>query len=170
MEKTISYALFLLLVTGLLFTACSKEEGPAVVNEVEVELDVKTGEQIVTPVEEVEEREESLDDSTPPTIDTSDYGDGTYSEEGSYTSPAGPETIGVTLTIEDDIVTNVSIRKDATAEKSVNYQALFADGISALVVGKKLDEIGPFSSVNGSSLTPRAFQVALELIKSDAED
>ena len=152
MQKTISYALYLFLVTGLLFTACSKEQ-PDAAREVEVELDLKTGEQVV---EEV--------------VDMSDYDDGTYSMDGSYTSPAGPETIGVTLTIADDVVTGVSIRKDATAEKTVKYQGLFADGISALVVGKTLDEIGPFSSVNGSSLTPRAFQQALDLIKAEANN
>ena len=153
MQKTILYALFLFLVTGLLFTACSKEEAePESVNKVEVELETKVTEEAA-----VEE-------------DASDYDDGTYSMDGSYVSPNGPETIGVTLTLEDDMITAVSIRKDATAEKSINYQSLFANGISALVVGKKLDEIGTFSSVNGSSLTPLAFEQALELIKAEADN
>jgi len=152
MQKTILYALFLFLVTGLLFTACSKEEAePESVNKVDVELDLKSGGEVETE-------------------DASDYDDGTYSMDGSYVSPNGPETIGVTLTLEDDTITAVSIRKDATAEKSINYQTLFANGISALVVGKKLDEIGTFSSVNGSSLTPLAFEQALELIKAEADN
>lgn len=162
MQKTITYALFLLLVTGA-FAACERIEEEVVVEDEAVLEEVVVEEERVIE-EEAEEEITSVEEPE----DDSVYDDGTYTETGSYTSPNGPETIGVTLTIQDDTVTAVSIRKDATNEKSINFQTLFAAGISAEVVGKNLDEIGPFTSVNGSSLTPQGFALALAAIKADA--
>lgn len=163
MQNTIRYALFLFIVSGLLFTACEKatEEVEEVENVEELEdepEDVPTNSGTnFDPLTTTESAEES-----------SVYEDGTYTATGAYVSPAGPESIELVLTIEDDVVTNVSITNNATNDKSINFQGLFAAGISAQVVGKSLDEIGGYSSVNGSSLTPDGFDAALSSIKAQA--
>jgi hypothetical protein len=101
--------------------------------------------------------------------ETSSYKDGSYSANGPYQSPAGAETMGVTLTLKDGLVTSVSITAQAENEVSLQLQNAFANGISALVVGKSLDEIGGYSAVNGASLTPKGFDAAVAQIRSLAQ-
>ncbi len=183
MQNTIRYALFLFIVSGLLFTACEKDvEEVDVVEEVEEEVETVEDAEVVEELEDTEEPEDEPEDvpsssttTTPVKTEpvetpeeSSVYEDGTYTATGSYVSPGGPESIGVTLTLKDDVVTAVSIQKNATLDKSINFQGLFAAGISAQVVGKSLDEIGGYSSVNGSSLTPDGFDAALSSIKAQA--
>lgn len=160
MQNTIRYALFLLIVSGLLFTACNTE------NTVQEEL-------LEEPVleEKVEDSEEIMEETTQEPEEVEDagvYEDGTYAADGGYFSPAGYESVGVSLTIEDDVVSAVNVTSHASNEVSVNFQKLFLDGISAQVLGKSLDEIGGYSSVNGSSLTPDGFDEALASIKVEA--
>jgi uncharacterized protein with FMN-binding domain len=97
----------------------------------------------------------------------SQFQDGTYSATANYTSPAGSESIGVTLTVTGDIITAVSIDKLAENPRSQDYQTLFSEGISGAVVGKKLDE-AQVSKVNGSSLTPGGFNNAVDQINLQA--
>jgi hypothetical protein len=113
--------------------------------------------------------ETELPETVTETPSAASYKDGSYTATGSYASPAGMDTMGVTLVIENDIVKSVSIDKQATNEGSIYWQGMFADGISALVVGKSLDSIENLSAVNGSSLTPKGFAEALELIKAEAQ-
>lgn len=96
------------------------------------------------------------------------YKDGEYSEMGGYTSPAGPEEIGVKLSIKDDVITAVTIEPKATHEFSVKWQGVFRDNVATAVVGKKLSEIN-LDKVAGSSLTPKGFNQALEKIKNQAK-
>lgn len=151
MQNTIRYALFLLIVSGVLFTACESD-----VQDADMEL----------PTNEEVEEETGID--TDLDEESGIYEDGSYTATGSYASPAGPESVAVTLTVENDVVTGVSVVKNATNATSKQFQELFASGISAQVVGKSLDEIGDYSSVNGSSLTPNGFDSALASIKADA--
>lgn len=95
------------------------------------------------------------------------YADGTYEATGSYTSPNGQEEVDVSLTLEGDVITAVTVTPEATNPNSVNYQNQFADGIAAIVVGKDIDEID-VSRVAGSSLTSGGFNEAVETIKSEA--
>lgn len=95
------------------------------------------------------------------------YADGTYTAEGSYATPEAVETITVTLTIADDVVTDVTVSGDPQARESEQYQAQFIGGISNEVVGKSLDEVS-VSRVSGSSLTSGGFMEAVELIKAEA--
>lgn len=110
----------------------------------------------------------SSTDSTTPTDTDASYKNGTYSADGSYRSPGGNEKIGVTLTISDEVITSVSIDAYATDGDAKQYQALFKEGISEEVVGKKVSEVR-VSRVSGSSLTSTGFNNALEAIKSEAE-
>lgn len=95
------------------------------------------------------------------------YTDGSYTAEGSYQTPEGPETITVTLTIASDAVTDVEVVGEPTRRESKQYQAEFIGGIDELVVGKSLDDI-EVDRVAGSSLTSGGFNAAVEEIRADA--
>ncbi len=98
---------------------------------------------------------------------SADYKDGTYTADGSYQAPSGTETITVKLTLASDKVTAVTITKHATDPNAVEYQTMFANGISSIVVGKDIDSLG-VSRVAGSSLTSGGFRTAVGKIKSQA--
>ncbi|QJU55823.1 hypothetical protein SCB71_02005 [Herbiconiux sp. KACC 21604] len=107
------------------------------------------------------------DSATSDSSGSSTYADGTYEATGSYTSPNGQEEVDVSVTLEGDVITAVTVTPEATNPNSVNYQTQFADGIAAVVVGKDIDEI-EVSRVAGSSLTSGGFNKAIETIKSEA--
>lgn len=96
------------------------------------------------------------------------YKDGTYTENGTYISPGGRESIEVTITVANDIITDATVKGSATSGEAKEYQDDFASGYKTLVVGKDIDEVS-LSRVAGSSLTSNGFNAALELIKTDAQ-
>lgn len=179
MEKTIRFAFYLFLVTGLLFTACSTEDrddsddlGGSLEESLEIE-DEDEGE------DEEDDDEEDANTNTSSTSgsskgDTSgsteeaSYKDGTYTQTGSYSTPAGTEQIGVTLTLEAGVVTSVSINNTAKDDVSIGFVKLFSEGISSVVVGKPIESISNVGAVNGSSLTPNGFGSAVEAIMAEA--
>ncbi|MBY6062472.1 FMN-binding protein [Microbacterium esteraromaticum] len=110
---------------------------------------------------------ETGDPSPVSTDATAPYADGTYTAEGAYQTPETVETISVTLTLSDDVVTDVEVVGDPTAPESTRYQGQFIDGIAAEVVGKKLDELD-VDRVAGSSLTSGGFNQAVVRIKEEA--
>ncbi|WP_210508630.1 hypothetical protein [Naasia sp. SYSU D00057] len=95
------------------------------------------------------------------------YADGTYEADGSYTSPGGQESVGVSITLEDDVVTAVTVTPHATSGNAKQFQTQFAGAIAGEVVGKDIDSL-EVSRVAGSSLTSGGFNDALEAIKADA--
>ncbi len=95
------------------------------------------------------------------------YKDGTYSAAGTYQSPAGKEEVGVSLTLQNGIITDAIFTPKATNEVSVKLQGMFAGGYKAMVVGKTLDE-AQLDKVSGSSLTPKGWNDAIEKIKLEA--
>ena len=101
-----------------------------------------------------------------PTSDST-YTDGTYTAEGSYATPETVETISVSITLEDDIVTAVEVVGNPQKSESEEYQGRFIGGIADVVVGQDIDELS-VSRVAGSSLTSGGFNQALEVIKSEA--
>lgn len=119
--------------------------------------------------------DESLDapaatDETGATGSTSTgaYADGTYTADGTYVDGGGvAETITVTITLADDIVTAVEVAGDAASPQSQQYQEAFIGGISDAVVGQDIDDLA-VSRVAGSSLTSGGFNDALEKIMADA--
>ena len=188
MQKTIHFALFLFLVTGMLFAGCKevpKEDD--VVNDVGGSLEESLGVEAGTLDDESGSTSNSgststsdcanvdpslaaaLGCDTSATTESSMYKDGTYSENATYNSPAGVDTMGVTLTLKDGVITGVSIENLATNEASIQFQNLFADGISSVVVGKPIASLGAIGAVNGASLTPAGFNAAVEAIMADAQ-
>ena len=105
--------------------------------------------------------------TTVDSTDRSDYKDGTYSATGSYLSPGGRESVALTVTIKDGVITDTTFEADASAADSRQYQAQFADNYKALVVGKKINGLS-LSRVAGSSLTSNGFNDALDEIRDDA--
>jgi len=121
-----------------------------------------------SPEPTAEETAPQTDESTTPSDTGSNaYADGTYTESASYQSPNGTETIDVTITLTDDVITDVEVVGHGESPDSKHYQGEFIGGIDAIVVGKDIDSIS-VSKVAGSSLTSGGFNKAVEAIKLDA--
>jgi len=134
-----------------------------VVNQNQNEADTTTN---TTQTTDSESKPEAV--NTGSDTDTSAYADGTYSATGSYSSPGGRESIELTVTIKDGVITSTSLETDPASRDSRTYQTSFASGYKDLVVGKNVDEVS-LSRVAGSSLTSNGFNDALDQIKSDAK-
>jgi FAD:protein FMN transferase len=100
-----------------------------------------------------------------PSSRRSKYADGTYNATGQYGSL--PSSIGVSVTLVDDVITAVTVTPRATDPTSLDYQTRFARAIPALVVGRNIDEVN-LSKVAGSSGTPDGFNAAIQQIKAEA--
>lgn len=98
---------------------------------------------------------------------TSTYTDGSYTAEGSYATPESVETISVTVTLANDVITAVEVTGNPTKRESEQYQSQFIGGIQDAVVGQDIDEIS-VSRVAGSSLTSGGFNEAIDAIKAEA--
>ncbi len=96
------------------------------------------------------------------------YKDGTYTATGSYMSPGGPDKVGVTLTLKNDIITDASVTPMPGDLKSAKFQDMFISGYKAFVVGKNIADVN-LTKVSGSSLTPIGFNNALAQIKVQAK-
>lgn len=129
-----------------------------------------------TTVEQIEEEQTEVAEETPtPTIavnetegsSNSTYQDGDYSATGSYSTPGGQESITVSLTIEDDVITQVNAVGSASRGDSAQYQSAFLSGYKSSVVGKDIKTV-KLSRVAGSSLTSTGFNRAIEKIKDEA--
>lgn len=96
------------------------------------------------------------------------YVDGSFEATGEYQSPNGPETVVVSVTLTDGVISAVEVTPQPTNSTTDRYQAMFAGGIGEEVVGKSLDD-ADVSRVAGSSLTGGGFSDALERIRQDAK-
>jgi hypothetical protein len=109
----------------------------------------------------------SVSNGTPLSTNES-YKDGQFTANGSYLTPGGNESIDVTLTVEDRIVTQATVTQNAISNEAKQFQSQFNSGYQNEVVGKDIDSIR-LSRVAGSSLTPGGFNNALEDIKNQAK-
>lgn len=92
---------------------------------------------------------------------------GTWTETGEYQTPGGRESVTVTLSAKDGVVTAVEVTGSGGSPNSQQYQSAFISGISAEVVGKQLSTLD-VGAVSGSSLTGQGFDAAVEKIRADA--
>lgn len=113
--------------------------------------------------------------STPPTPVatipknyTSVYKNGNYSATGSYDSPGGTENVSVSLTLTNDIITNVSVTSGAYDRRSQSYQNIFIANYKQYVIGKNIASVN-LGKISSSSLTPIGFNDALAKIKAQAK-
>jgi uncharacterized protein with FMN-binding domain len=95
------------------------------------------------------------------------FKDGTYTARGDYTSPGGASAVDVKLTLKGDAVTAVTVTPKAENPTAQGYEAKFASGVGAQVIGKKLSELN-VTKVSGSSLTSQGFDRAIEAIEKQA--
>jgi uncharacterized protein with FMN-binding domain len=100
-----------------------------------------------------------------PSSRRSSYADGTYNATGQYGGL--PSSIGVAVTLVDEVITAVTVTPRATDPTSLDYQTRFARAVPALVVGRHIDEVN-LSKVAGSSGTPDGFNAAIQQIKARA--
>lgn len=97
----------------------------------------------------------------------STYTDGSYTASADYQSPNGTESVKVTITLADDVVSAVEVVGSGDNPDSRRYQGMFIDNIASVVVGKEIDSLA-VDKVAGSSLTSGGFNAAVEAIKADA--
>lgn len=95
------------------------------------------------------------------------YKNGTYVALGTYPTGGGRESIDLTITIRDAVITNTDVFQNAISPEAKDYQGRFVSAYKQLVVGKRIDEVS-LSRVAGSSLTSIGFNKAITQIKSDA--
>ncbi len=107
----------------------------------------------------------TTDDSASTSTDS--YADGEYQAVGSYRSPAGNESLEVTLTLSGGTVSDANVTSKAKNSTSRGYQQDFIGSFKSEVIGKSISEI-ELDAVGGSSLTPNGFNEAVEQIKQDA--
>jgi hypothetical protein len=100
-----------------------------------------------------------------PSSRRSRYVDGTYNAIGQYGGL--PSSIGVSVTLVDDVISAVTVTPQATDPTSLDYQSRFARAVPVLVVGRNIDEVN-LSKVAGSSGTPDGFNAAIQQIKAEA--
>ncbi|WP_424449234.1 hypothetical protein [Microbacterium arborescens] len=96
---------------------------------------------------------------------TTQYRDGTYEARGWYGSL--PSHHDVTLTIENNTVTDVDITTPAEDRTSLGYQQRFAAALPRAIVGRPIDELS-VDRLAGSSGCSEGFMNALAQIKTDA--
>lgn len=105
---------------------------------------------------------------TTTTTTSSAYADGTYSATATYISPGGKDSLPVTLTLVDGVITEASVENGGSNPASQQWQTAFASNFKALVVGKNIDDVN-LSKVAGASLTTKGFNDALAQIKAQAK-
>lgn len=105
--------------------------------------------------------------SPAPSASSGSYKDGTYSADGSYQSPAGSETVHVTLTLKGNVITDSQFQ--ATGASPISQKKIddFSANYKSMVVGQNVDAVN-LTKVSGSSLTPQGFDDALAKIKAQA--
>lgn len=96
------------------------------------------------------------------------YKDGIYTATGAYTSPGGAETIVITLTLKDGVVTDATAVPQAEQPISKKMQQVFSQNFKGMIIGKNINEV-TLDKVSGSSLTPKGFNDAVEQIKTQAK-
>lgn len=99
---------------------------------------------------------------------TQTYTNGTFAAVGDYNSPAGPESVKVSLTLKNGVIQDASYQGTATLGKSQKYQEAFGQGYRDQVVGKPISSLS-LDVVNGASLTSQGFMDAVAKIKVEAK-
>lgn len=95
------------------------------------------------------------------------YTDGVYRATGTYGNL--PSHLGVTITLDHDVITAVEVATPATDPTSLEYQRRFAAAVPAVVIGKDIDDVR-VGRLAGASGCPVGFNDALARIKSEARE
>lgn len=97
------------------------------------------------------------------------FASGTYEANGVFVTARGKytESVDVTLSVEDDIVTHMNVVGNINNIKSQQYQNRFEGVIENFIIGKELSEID-LDAVAGASDTTDGFMVAVQKIRDQA--
>jgi uncharacterized protein with FMN-binding domain len=106
--------------------------------------------------------------STTSTSGTSGYANGTYTASSDYYVPHGEESIQVSLTLKDGVITDSSITNSEGDHDSAAFQEEFASSYKSYVVGQKISGL-QLSIISGASDTTQGFNDALSQIASKAQ-
>lgn len=98
----------------------------------------------------------------------SNYKDGTYTASSDYYVPHGSETIQITLTIKNGVVSDSQIQNSEGDRESAQFQEDFALEYKSQVVGKNISGL-QLSYVAGASDTTQGFNDAVAKIRSQAQ-
>lgn len=93
------------------------------------------------------------------------HADGVYTATGEYGGQ--PSHITVKATLEDGIITAVTVTPHATVPRSLELQRAFAAAVPKVVVGKRIDQVR-VGKLAGSSGTPKGFNDAIRQIRQQA--
>lgn len=175
-NKSLNYILFFSMLSALMVmgAGCSSATPTATDNTPPTADTAQTppSDQTPPPVAQTQPDTSSAQVTSNPTPSTKPsanaYKDGTYTVEGSYMSPGGPEQIKVQLTVQNDVVVASTVTPEAQFGKSAMLQKVFADNYKPLVIGKKLSSLS-VGKVSGSSLTPLGFNDAVAKIQAEAK-
>jgi hypothetical protein len=88
-----------------------------------------------------------------------------YSSSVSYRVPGNQQSLSLNLTVNNNIITAVSVNLSKTGGESAGYQSRFESSYKNLVLGKNIKSVS-LSRVGGASLTTNAFMQALNSIKN----
>jgi hypothetical protein len=92
--------------------------------------------------------------------------DKTFTSTVSYNVPEnGVQSMSVTVTLNENVITNISILQSKGAGKSRNYQNNFEASYKSLVLGKDIKSVS-LSRVGGASSTTNAFNQAIKSINN----
>lgn len=96
------------------------------------------------------------------------FKDGSYSASSTYYVPHGSESIKVTLTVKNNVVTDSKIENSEDDPESAQYQEEFASEYKSDVVGKNLGSVN-LSFIAGASDTTEGFNQAVQDIANQAK-
>lgn len=99
---------------------------------------------------------------------TSGYKDGTYTASSSYYVPHGNESIQVSVTISNGVITSSSVTNSEGDPTSAYFQQDFASSYKSYVVGQKIADL-QLGVIAGASDTTQGFNDALSQIQSQAQ-
>jgi hypothetical protein len=88
-----------------------------------------------------------------------------YSTSVTYDVPGDSQSLSVKLTLQNNIVINVSTSLSMSGGESSGYQKRFASSYKSQVLNKNIKDIS-LSRVGGASLTTEAFNQAIAKIKN----
>lgn len=168
------------LGAGFFFLSSSPDETPTQPSEVAVRPSDETDDSTPTVTDDTDDDEddesdtnqsddEMGDDTEAESADDSTYADGTYTASATYLTPRRTEhEVGVTLTLEDDVVVDSTVTFNGVeGEYDNDNQARFDQAYTEEVVGQPLDAVS-LSRVGGASLTSGAFNEAKTKIVTQA--
>jgi len=140
-------------------------------DDVALEIEPETPAEPVVQVEAALEAE-AVAVETPPVLDTEAETNatlnGNYSYEVSYATPPGVTPLTANFTLENDMITAVSLAGNPQHQTSIQYQKLIQDELNTLIVGQDYEMVAALpNKVAGSSLTPGGFNKALEQLQAE---